>query len=148
MSLIKKNIGIILIFLCLIALAGCNNTYQKSIYSDNSKIVQSGDSYSFKTRIGNQIDNNMDVQFSVFNGMQTIWTIDIKQNSKMKINYISKIDSGKFKVVLVTPDKKIINILENSKESSDILDIPPGKNIVKIIGYNAKGNIKMDYKLE
>ena len=127
-------------------LSGCTaaTAYQKSIYNDDSKIVKQADSFNFKTRIGNTTDKESSVKFGTFYGMETIWFVESEGNGTITFQYSSKVDKRKFKCVLITPKDKVIDVFEQSGEGEKSLDIPEGKNRIKIIGNNASGEIKLE----
>lgn len=116
---------------------------RKSIYTDNSKIVALNDNYSYlyKRGINEKGYTNMSFKFS---GMDTIWEISSKKDSTINIEFDSKIESGKFKVVLIDENNNVIKILEQSQEGSSKFNIKKGNSRIKIIGSDCKGELKMN----
>lgn len=138
----------ILIFISIIitsSLIGCSADNEKNdIYDDNERIAQAGDSFSFYKRIGETSDKKADLKYSRFSGVQTIWAIETDGNSDINITYDSLVSSGKFKVVLVTPDKEVINIVEQSGKDTHNYVTIKGRYSIKFVGLNANGNIQID----
>lgn len=116
---------------------------RKSIYTDNSKIVALNDNYSYlyKRGINEKGYTNMSFKFS---GMETIWEISSKNDSTINIEFDSKIESGKFKVVLIDPNDNVIKILEQSQEGRSKFDIKKGNSRIKVIGSDCKGKLKIN----
>lgn len=141
----KKKIGLLIVLsFVIILILGCEGTsYQKSIYNDDDKIVKQGDSYTFGVRNGNTINNTANIKFSSFTGTDTLFTIDAKTNTTIKIDYDSKVSSGDFKIVIINPNDKIIKVIEGTQRGSVDVEILKGKNRIKIVGKGAKGTINL-----
>lgn len=135
--------------LFLLGVGGCNvSDYQKSIYSDNSKIAKEADSYTFNNRIGSTNKNETNIEFSAFTGMETIWIIEVKEEGSVSVNYESKIENGDFKTVLISPNGVLTNIFEQSKSGTSTLNLQKGKNRIKIVGNDAKGEVTLLIKID
>jgi len=147
--MVKTNIkryGIF--FLTLITLfmilIGCATDDKQSIYTDEQRIVQEGDSYSFYSRTEEEDDKRLRIDFSRFSGVQTIMELQTEETSKLRLKYVSLVDNGNFKMVLVTEDKKIVKVVEQSDRGILEIAIKSGKNTLKIVGQNAKGYIQLE----
>ncbi|MGL5615028.1 MAG: hypothetical protein ACRDD2_02190 [Sarcina sp.] len=137
---------LLLIFLGnFIVTKGFFNNNKGKLFYDDSKIIESVDNYSFLIRNGLSMNNETNLKFN-FSGINSIWSLSANNENKLKITYNSKITSGEFKVLLITSEKKIIDILENDSEGIKDLILPKGENIIKIVGDNAIG--EMQLKLE
>jgi hypothetical protein len=148
----KRVSRILLLVFCMSALmlSGCKKItdYQKSIYNDNSKIAKEADSYNYLKRISNIKENNANIIFDRFYGMDTIWTIDAEKEGTITINYKSEIKSGSFKAVIIAPDNEVNLIFENSQSDKKDFLIKEGKTRIKIIGNEAKGELNLNLKLD
>lgn len=148
----KKNKALILIPLAVvlsITILGCQgNAYQKSIYNSDSRIAKDGDSFTFLVSKENTTNEESNLEFKGFDGDETIWTINAKEEGTVHIKFKSEIKSGKFKVVLISPDNKVTNIFEEGKDYKDEVKVKKGKNRIKIVGSNAKGSIDMSLKAD
>lgn len=130
-------------------LLGCNgNVYQKSIYTNDKKIAKEGDSFSFLVRNGCTTKEEADIKFTSFDGDQTLWAIDAEKEGTVHLNFNSSLKSGKFKVVLITPDNEVISVFEEGKNSKDEFKIKKGKSRIKIVGSGAKGAINLSLKID
>ena len=71
--------------------------------------------------------------------MDTIWTYEADKDMELDMKYLLNVTSGKLKLVLITPDSSVTNLIEATKES-DMLDysintlkIKKGINRIKIV---------------
>lgn len=148
----KRNVFIILVIVLIIISSGIYITtklvsfagdYQKSIYNDNSKIVNSGDSYTFLTNTNDINGNTLTESFNKFTGMVTVYDLKTDEDSTIRVDFKSDISSGDFKIVLIDPNDNVTDILEKSDSLDQEIEISSGKSRIKIVGYNAKGNINL-----
>ncbi|MBZ4663606.1 MAG: hypothetical protein JG776_1321 [Caloramator sp.] len=142
----SKNKYIILLISILILLftAGCKGTaYQRSLYDDDKKIVSDGDSYTYGLRSGMTVNNKTTIKFGRFTGMETIYYVEAKKNSKIKIDFNAKIKTGHFKVVFIDANNNITKILEGTLEGSVDLDVLKGTGRIKFVGRDAAGEISL-----
>lgn len=140
----KFSLGICLLFLIGI-ISGCGVGYEKkNMYDDNEKIVQEGDSYTYINRIGTgNSDDKIDVKYSGFYGIDTIWSLELKEDGEITFNYDSTVNSGDFKAVLINPQKEIENIFEGTDQGEKTIKLTKGKYRFKIVGRKAEGKVKI-----
>lgn len=151
-NMVNKNnktiIIIVTLIMCISLLSGCGiNDYQKNLYDNEKDLCKQADSYSYVLRVGNTINNKTSIKYGTFYGMDTIFIIDSKESGKITLNYESKIDSGKFKGVLISQDDKVTTIFEGNAKKEETLEVEKGINRIKIVGNNAKGNFNMEIKV-
>lgn len=148
----KRNIFIVAAIVLTVIVAGILVTiklvsfagdYQKSIYNDNSKIVNSADSYTFLTNTNDINGNTLTESFNKFTGMVTVYDLKTNEDSTIKVDFKTDISSGNFKIVLIDPNDNVTDILEKSASVNKEIELPSGKSRIKIVGYNAKGNINL-----
>jgi|PlaIllAssembly_1097288.scaffolds.fasta_scaffold146281_2 hypothetical protein len=142
----RVGLGVILLAVLLVLVStGCSgvSTYQKSIYSDDTKISNSADSYYFGDRIGGIQDNKLSLTFGSFYGKQTIWTLQAEQKSTINLDLEISVEQGQFKVCSVNPDKQVSVISEGADNRNVSFDLPEGKSFIVIVGNNANGRINM-----
>lgn len=142
----SKNNYIILLISILILLftAGCKGTaYQRRLYDDDKKIVSDGDSYTYGLRSGMTDNNKTTIKFGRFTGMETIYYVEAKNNSKIKIDFNTKIKNGNFKVVFIDTNNNITKILEGTLQGSVDLDVLKGTGRIKFVGRDAAGEISL-----
>ncbi|NLC45119.1 MAG: hypothetical protein GX783_12670 [Clostridiales bacterium] len=135
----------ILVMLAIMINAGCSSvvSHQDSIFDNDSKIIAQGDSHTYKSRLGNIADKETEIKFNSFSGSDTIYRIISDGESDAIFNFSSISDKGDFKVVLITADDEIINIVNGTGEGSESISIEDGTSRVKLIGKKAKGEIKL-----
>lgn len=114
---------------------------QRNIYNDDLKIIDQGDSYSFLYKEDISQGNSVDLKFK-FIGSDTLWEIETNNEATLNIKYNSNISSGKFKVVLITPENEIINILNESDSGQKEIKLTNGKSRIKMVGLDAEGSLK------
>lgn len=148
----KRNIFIVLSIVLIVVITGIFATmklvsfagdYQKSIYNDNTKIISQADSYTFLTNNSNINGNTVTESFNKFTGMVTVYNLKADLESTIKIDFKSTISNGDFKIVLIDPNDNVTDILEQSSSVEQEIAISSGESRIKIVGYNAKGNIDL-----
>lgn len=144
----KWVLGILIAFAILIT-AGCSSVarYQNSIFHDQDKIVKEADSYKYLARISNNgkgNNNEYDVKFTSFSGMDTIYTIKSQGENDVEFTCKSVVEDGEFKAVLITPDDEVIEIVNGTEEVNKTITIKDGLNRIKLVGRKAKGQISIE----
>ncbi|WDC85166.1 hypothetical protein PL321_06725 [Caloramator sp. mosi_1] len=67
----------------------------------------------------------------------------LTKENNININYKSSVKSGSVRVILVTRDDNVIDLFKDSQEGN--ISIPVyGNAIIKCVGNNFTGNIKID----
>jgi len=136
--------------LALLFFTGCASTgaYQKSFYDDDEKIAAQGDSYTFILRVGSTKKDSTALSFKGFTGKQTVWSIDAQGEGAVNLTLDVDIDSGRFKVCLVSPDGLVTVVAENTQEDAYAIPITKGKSRIVIVGDEAKGDVAASLTLE
>jgi len=140
----KVLLPLILGFLSLI-LSGCVIGLDKEdIYDDNDKINNEGDSYSFHHQYMSIGKSHLDLEYSKFYGAATVWSLYSEKDSVIDIEFDSVVETGRFKLVIVDEDNNVIDVLENSIKGNQQIKTSVGKYLIKIVGDNSKGEIKIN----
>lgn len=123
----------------------CIDNKQSKVYNNDKEIVNTVDTYTYKVCDGdlNNSGNRKKLTFKYFVGMDTIGEVLTQKEDKIKINFNSNIEKGDFKAVLITPDNKIINIVEGSNKGSKTILLKKGKSRIKLVGRKASGSINI-----
>lgn len=72
--------------------------------------------------------------------MDTVWSYESEEDKLLDITYLINVTSGKLKLVLISPDNSVTNIIEQTEKSdmtnsaTNNLDIKKGLNRIKIVG--------------
>ena len=134
-----KIIKFILLILVIFSLVACQYNSKNSFYNDNKKIASEANSFSI-ANYDQKIDGqNIHGTISIMSGMDTIWTYNATEDKELNIKYLIKVNSGKVKLVLISPDKSVTNIVENTKNSdlkdfaTSKLNIKKGLNRIKVV---------------
>ena len=145
MKICNKLVLGILVMLAIMNITGCSSVanYKNSIFDDESKIINQGDSYTYLTRLGKSIGNEAGIEFTSFSGTDTIYRIVSDGENAVVFSFESIVDKGDFKVVLITPDDEVINIVDGIKEGSETILLKEGTSRIKLVGKKAKGEIKL-----
>jgi len=144
----KTFLGICLILL-LCSFSGCTlDTGKADVYDNNEKIAKDGDSYSYVGRNESGSKNEITVKYRKFSGADTIWNIESEGKSEITIKYDSKVESGDFKGVLISPEKQVEDILVGTETGERTIKLTEGKYRFKFVGNKAKGKIEISIKTE
>lgn len=119
------------------------NSNKKNMYNNNDKIVQEDNNYTYITFGSNIKNNEIEVKYIGFSGIDTICFLEAREDTEITFNYDSTVNKGKFKAVLVNPKNEVENILEGSEQSSKIIKLTKGKYSFRNVGANADGKIKI-----
>lgn len=156
MGLLKLNIknkfslGFCLIFLIGI-MCGCGlpnqdkntNNNHENMYNNNDKIVQEDNNYNYITFGNTGKNNEIEIQYSGFSGIDTICFLESKEDTEITFNYDSTVDNGKFKVVLINPKNEVESILEGTEKNSKTIKLSKGKYSFRNVGANSDGKIRI-----
>ncbi|MEZ0537433.1 hypothetical protein ACAG39_09315 [Caldicellulosiruptoraceae bacterium PP1] len=126
----------VLIFLIFLFIYSSKPTYKK-LYEDDTLIAK----HSQKTMCIGRFQKSPTFKFSKFYGIETLYTIEAKETSKIKIEYTFEVAKGKLKLVVVLPDKSVVNIIEGSAKGYKDIFIPQGKSDIRIVAFDATGEI-------
>lgn len=141
MRLREKFLLIYLLTIFLVVIGGCGvSEDKKAIYNDNAKIAQPNDSFSYRTR-QDTVDSNdtFKLIYSGFYGMETIWTLDAKDNGEVTFTCNSTVNNGDFKAVLVYPNQEVETIFTGNQQGDRKIQLTKGKYLFKLVGNNAAG---------
>ena len=114
--------------------------FQKEIYSQNNKIICE-DNYTFLKRVKYDKEDYKAIEFEGFYGSNTLELMEIEQSSIVNIDFESEIVEGKFKIVLITPQKEVMNISEDTEKGTFKIIAPEGNYAIKIVGNSASGKV-------
>ncbi|WP_346917285.1 hypothetical protein [Clostridium sp.] len=149
MKLKIKVLLVMCLMLLLCTFSGCTlNTGKADVYNNNEKIAQDGDSYSYVGRNESGSKNEITVKYGKFSGSDTIWNIESEGQSEITIKYDSKVESGDFKGVLISPEKQVEDILVGTETGEKTIKLTQGKYRFKFVGNKAKGKIEISIETE
>ena len=146
MTLTKKGLLFLLLPIFTFVFVGCtNNSDKEGIYDSDELQLEVADSYSYSLRDdeSENVANQIDLSFRGFIGRDTIWSLNVSQNTDILLTYDSDLRSGEFKVILITPGNEIHTILTMSDQGTKTITFPEGVYLIKFIGRNAFGSLSM-----
>lgn len=134
--------GLILLAGVLGGCAGDASLAKQNIFDDEAALVQEADSYTYANRLGGgESQDQLDLEYSGFSGMETIWTFEVEDAGQLSLAFDSSVESGDFKVVLITPDKEIEEVLNGEQQGETTLALGQGTTILRLVGRDAGGHI-------
>ena len=135
----KKKIGMLL--LCVVfMLTGCGMFDPNVDYDNDEKIASQANTYSKVNYRASEIDNTYELTCEVFEGMDTIWTYKASEDMERNVLITFRVESGKAKLVLISPDDTVKTIVEATEESGAVeevevtLSLEEGSNRIKLVG--------------
>lgn len=137
------------IAVCIALLAGlltaCAPDSEKAgIFEDDARIATEGDTFSYAIRKAPTTpENQLDLTYTGFSGMETIWTLTAAVESQAAFAYSSTVSSGDFKVVLIDPEGQVSVLVSGSEEGSQSATLGPGEHRVKVVGRKTDGKIEI-----
>lgn len=144
----NRSISICVTFIIIILLIG-SMVYKNSSVYISSDVYLSNEEETERSfgYLGSGIDteNNKSFDFDEFTGKWSLMEFTSDKNNEITINDDTKINKGKFYIVVLDSDYNIIVKKDEFKEKKDISFITPksGKYIVRIVGKNASGNLNI-----
>lgn len=143
----KKILCIIVISAFLVTVTGCQSQEEYNDYHDSTRPLNLMDSYNYENLETEWFTSNKVSASIKFSGIDTLWELDCQKNDTITLNYQSTMDNGDFKVLLITSEEKIEQILENTEKGVFEYKIPAGKNYIRIVGSQSEGRFSLDYKV-
>ena len=136
-----KSIKPILVFVLCIALLfcvfpGCNKNWAAD-YDDDEKIAAGTASSSTAGSSIMTVNNTSTIKYKTFNGKKDMWSVESDGSGSITFDYNLEIKAGRFKCVLVSPDKKVTILFDESSAQTKSIDVPEGKSIIKFVGDGA-----------
>lgn len=148
----KKRILFMIIIIIITPLIGCENNTTDKIYNNDSKIASLSDDFLLDSDTETVESGIYKGKFKL-SGSKTIWTYESSSDFDLKVPYKLSLKSGKAKIILITPDNRVINLVENTNKSpvneSALLIIPikKGNNRIKLVGYK-KADINIELQIK
>ncbi|MCW3490646.1 hypothetical protein [Dethiobacter alkaliphilus] len=146
----KQKAVLILLLVGMVLITGCAgdilNTVtaeQQKIFDNPSRIAERTDSYTYFVRSGSVRGDTADIAFETFYGMETWWILNSNGDQTVTVDAVLDISDGRFKLVLITEDNKVEEIIGQSQKDSAAITVPNGRNRIKAVGDNATGSINI-----
>jgi hypothetical protein len=131
---------------------GCGNNAMDKVYNDNSKIASESNTFGLDES-EQTIESGTYKAKLKLSGSGTIWEYESDSDVDREVPYILSVKSGKAKIVLISPDNAVTNLVENTdkatmNETTTItVPIKKGNNRIKVVGYK-KADIEIELYIE
>ena len=130
-----KHIGIL--FLVAILITSCIDI--ASIYDSDKQISSTSNVYNL-VNITQAIEGEKFIgEIEKFEGMYTIWSYEATEDMELEITYLLNASKGKVKLVLISPDDSLTNVIERSENATfndyatSTMQIKKGTNRLKMV---------------
>lgn len=144
-----------ILILCMVGilfLTACSFNTMNALYGDNKKIASTSNTYNLNSN-EQEINQQTFTGNIEFEGMETIWEYEAKEDAQLEIEYLLSLTQGAAKLVLISPDGTVTPIVENTNKSEvkelarSPLGIKRGNNRIKLVAKN-KANIRFEVHIE
>lgn len=131
-----KHIGIL--FLVAILITSCIDI--ASIYDSDEQISSSSNVYNLINVTQSIEGEKFTGEIEKFEGMDTIWSYEATEDMELEITYLLNPSKGRVKLVLISPDGSLTNVIERSEEATftdyatSTVQIKKGTNRMKVVG--------------
>ncbi|APC42691.1 50S ribosomal protein L7ae [Clostridium estertheticum subsp. estertheticum] len=149
----KKGIVLLTMTIIMISLfIGCGNNTMSKIYNDDSKIANVSDTFGLDES-EETIESGIYKGKLKLSGSGTIWAYESSTDFDLQVPYTLSINGGKAKIVLISPDNKVVNLVENTAKATikgeTVLTVPikKGNNRIKVVGYE-KADINIELQID
>lgn len=139
----KKCKFLFFVLICLF-LIGCSNEFAKEDYNSDKKIAQKEDRYAKESSVFNPIDGGYSLMVSKFDGYETLWSKNVKEEKTIEIDFSFSLSKGQAKIVHIDEDDNVTTVMECMPEDvtdeivTKIVSLKKGKNRLKIVGYDCE----------
>ena len=131
---------------------GCGNNTMDKVYNDNSKIASESNTFGLDES-EEAIESGTYKAKLKLSGSGTIWEYESDSDVDIEVPYILSVKSGKAKIVLISPDNTVTNLVENTDKATMngtttiTVPIKKGNNRIKVVGYK-KADIDIELYIE
>lgn len=128
------------------ALGGCAPSRHAAIYDDDARICDNADSYTFVNYRGG-IDpegGEVELDFAGFTGKYTLWNLYTDGEAGATLSGEVAVGSEPYRLVMVTPEDDVVEILEGSGTVDEQLELADGRTRLVMLEKNAKGSVALE----
>lgn len=110
------------------------------IFGSSRSIVNPKDDFYYYIQNG-----TMDpyIEFKKYSGIHTICSINSTGAGSITVDYELEVDKGRYKVVLISPDNQITNIVSEPGSQTKEYQLKDGVSRIRLVGKYAYGKISM-----
>lgn len=128
------------------ALGGCAPSRHAAIYDDDARICDNADSYTFVNYRGG-IDpegGEVELDFAGFTGKYTLWNLYTDGEADATLSGEVAVGSEPYRLVMVTPEDDVVEILEGSGTVDEQLELADGRTRLVMLGKSAEGSVALE----
>lgn len=147
----KKILSFCLVTILL--LAGCSTGSKNALYTDDKAIASDTNNFNLNKE-EQKIEGQTFTGKVEFEGMDTIWVYEAKEDLELNIAYTLKLAKGIAKLVLISPDGTLTPIVEVSDKATELdqlakspLPLKTGENRIKLVAKD-KAEIEFEISIE
>lgn len=116
------------------------SAYSSSLVEDEDRMLETGDSYFYKSRDVRFSDFQVEYSFKRFYGRETVYRVRCEAPQEISITINAAVNTNQYKVVLVNDALgQVITLSQGSAETSQTLRLQPGRYRLKVVGYDVDG---------
>ncbi len=144
-----RKIHLVPIIMSALVMAGCSNVsaMQQKGYEDKEFLTSDSCSYTYQSKVGNVDSESAELEFKGFSGNDYLWYVDASEDTQVECTGSINVNKGDFKIIAVSEDKELTTVWENiesdNNENNIIIDVPEGRNVIKIVGRKSSGDINL-----
>lgn len=135
-----------IIFVVVFIILGVLDRKSLKIYDDISKYTMRENSYSYLKRDSQSKEDELEMSFKLFDGIDTVYKSDLEEGEDLTILYTIDLIQGRFKLIAIDEEDKVIEIHEGKGGGEYELDLPEGEVRLRILGDRAEGFFKFKIK--
>ena len=128
------------------ALGGCIPSQQAAIYDDDARIADNVDSHAFAgLRGGADLEGGaVELDFAGFTGKHTLWALYADGEADATLSGEIAVGSEPYRLVMVTPEDDVVEILEGSGTLDEQLELADGHTRIIMLGKGAAGSVSLE----
>ncbi len=144
-----KKKYLLLSFVLVLLLTGCNNQFAEQEYDSVEKIVEIEDRYAVDSFVLNPIEGGCAPVILEFNGRRTLWEDTLEEGQNVEISFSFVVTSGQAKIVHIDAEDNVTTLVECTSENMEdtyvtrTVQMTSGKNRIKLVGYDCDMELEM-----
>ncbi|NCC64052.1 MAG: hypothetical protein EOM15_05305 [Spirochaetia bacterium] len=119
-------------------------SYSPNLVDDEQRMLEEGDSFFYKNRNVEVVENQVVLTFKRFSGLETVCTLACEEPQEIGISINAAVNTNLYKLVLINDDREEVTTLsQGSVTNSQTLTLQSGRNRIKVVGYDVDGSVQI-----
>ena len=120
--------------------------FNRNQYHDDGWIAQTGDTYSYRSKVGSVRNDVLDFDVRNFYGRETVWTLQLASAGTLGVDARFVLSDGALcKLCLVDKGTQAVTTLaEAGRTLPTSFALSAGSYSIKLVGYGAGGSIQVN----